>query len=79
MYQEIYEAMCGQIAKQLHCTPDKLTEDTRFLEDLGAKSYDYLHLAVFLEAEYDVDLPYMKFSKNKTLKEMAEYVAKEVG
>jgi len=76
MYEEIFETMVNHLVEVKHWDPEKMTEDALFAEDLGGKSLDLAHLATFLEAEFDVDVPYMKFVKQKTLGEMAKFVAK---
>ena len=74
MYEEILNAIYGQVASMKHMGKDGLKEDMLFVEELGGKSLDVAQLASFLEGEFDVDLPYMKFSKQKTLGDMARFV-----
>lgn len=74
MYEEILNALIDYLTDCKKLAKESMTEDTLFQEDLGGKSVDIAHLAAFLEAEYDVDLPYMKFSKQKTLGDMARFV-----
>lgn len=54
---------------------DTLNENTRFVEDLNAKSVNYSQLTTYLESELDVEIPFMKFRRNKTLGEAVDFVA----
>ncbi|MGI6333991.1 MAG: acyl carrier protein [Saccharofermentanales bacterium] len=74
MYDEILDAIIERLAKTKHIQKASMSETTLFVEDLNGKSLEIAHLATFLEAEFDVDLPYMKFSKQRTLGDMARFV-----
>ena len=76
MYEEVLEAIVKYLTENRHWDEAALKEDALFVEDLGGKSLDIAHLATYLEAEFDVDVPYMKFCKQKTLGEMAKFVEK---
>ena len=54
---------------------DTLTEDTEFEADLKARSQNVTMMLNVLEDEYDVEIPYMKFRRCKSLGESAEFVA----
>lgn len=69
--QKIIERACVLYGKK----PEELNENTRFLEDLGAKSVNASQMTTFLEDEFDVEVPYMEFRRKKTIGEAAEYVA----
>lgn len=76
MYQEALEAIINRLAEVKKLDPETLNENTHFYEDLSGTSLELAHLGTFLESEFDVDLPYMKFSKQKTLGEMAKFIEK---
>ena len=54
--------------------PEELNENTRFVEDLGAKSGNITQITTFLEDEYDIEIAFMKFRRKKTVGEAAEFV-----
>lgn len=60
-------------AKKVFTTED-ITPETRFKEDLNAKSLSIAQLMNALEDEYDVEVPYMEFKRKATIAEAAEYV-----
>ena len=59
--------------------PEELSADTRFVEDLKAKSVNVVQIITVLEAEYDVQITYMEARRRKTLGEMANYIAELCG
>ncbi len=53
----------------------ELGENTKFSEDLNAKSMNYSQIVIQLEDDFGVEIAYMEFTRRKTLGEAAEYVA----
>ena len=45
------------IAEVLNIDADSITEDTTFVDDLGADSLDLFELVMALEEEYNVEIP----------------------
>jgi len=45
------------VCDQLSSTPDKVTRDTSFINDLGADSLDTVELVMELEDEFGVSIP----------------------
>lgn len=48
------EKMKELIVNYVDVTPDDITADSRFVEDLGFNSYDFMSLLGELENEFDV-------------------------
>jgi acyl carrier protein len=69
-YQKIVERTCVLFGK----TPEELSEETRFIEDLGAKSGNVSQMTTFLEDEFDVEISFMEFSRRPTLGMAADYI-----
>jgi acyl carrier protein len=69
--QKIIERACVLFKKK----PEELNENTRFMEDLGAKSGNVSQMTTFLEDTFDVEIAFMEFRRKKTIGEAAEYVA----
>jgi acyl carrier protein len=59
--------------------PGALSADTKFVEDLNAKSVNYVQIIAVLADEYDVEINFMEFRRKKTLGEAAEFVAQLCG
>jgi len=69
--QKIIERACVLFGRK----PEELSANTRFMEDLGAKSGNVSQMTTFLEDEFDVEISFMEFRRKKTIGEAAEYVA----
>lgn len=53
--------------------PDTLSKETNF-EQFEPKSVHYSQMTTFLEDEFDIEVPYMKFKRCKTIEEASEYI-----
>lgn len=71
MLEEIIELVKGQ----LDCSAIKVTEATRFKEDLAADSLDLFELAMAAEEEFGVEIPSEAFASMKTVGDVADYIA----
>ncbi|MDR0719438.1 MAG: phosphopantetheine-binding protein [Treponema sp.] len=76
---EAIEILVKKAAGIFGKNPADLGADTRFIEDLQAKSVNFVQLSAALEEEYEVEVPYMEFRKKKTFGEAADYIAKMFG
>jgi acyl carrier protein len=68
--QKIIERVCEIFGKQ----ESDVGEDTRFVEDLGAKSGDLTQITTFLEDEFEIEIPFMEFRRKATIGDAAEFV-----
>lgn len=68
--QKIKERCCVLFGKEI----EELDENTRFIEDLGAKSGNVSQMTNFLEDEFDVEISFMEFRRRTTLGMAAEYI-----
>lgn len=68
--KKIMERCCVLFGK----TMEELSEDTRFIEDLGAKSGNVSQMTNFLEDEFDVEISFMEFRRRVTLGMAADYI-----
>ncbi len=50
----LYEKICALIAEQFSISPDTLTPDTLFEENLGADSLDIVELSMALEEMFEI-------------------------
>ena len=71
----IQEKIIQRISAILGISPETVNEDSKFIEDLNAKSGNMSQLVNFLEDEYDVEIAYMDFRRKKTVGQAAEYIA----
>lgn len=75
--KEIYEKLVERAAPLFGKTKDELSETTRFAEDCNAKSTHYSQITTYLEDEFDTEIPYMSFRRQKTIGEAVNYVLTE--
>ncbi len=57
MTDDIFGRIRGIIADQLGLEEDEVSEDSDFIEDLGADSLDIVELIMELEEEFDLEIP----------------------
>lgn len=77
--EEVIELLKNRAAELFGVDPETLSGETRFEEDLKCKSVDYVKFTVALEDEYDVEVPFMSFRRNKTFAEAADYMSELTG
>lgn len=62
------------VVQQLGVSPDQVTEDAKFIEDLGADSLDQVELVMALEEEFGADIPDEEAEKLTTVGDAIKYV-----
>ena len=74
--EEVLAKMIETVADILGKPQEELRGDTTF-ESLNVKSVNLVQIIAVLEDEYDAEIPFMQFRRNKTLAEAAKYIAEE--
>ncbi len=64
------------VAEQLGVNKDQVTEETSFVNDLGADSLDTVELVMELEEEFDINIPDDAAEKIQTVGEAIGYIEK---
>lgn len=62
------------IASQLNIKEDKLTDDAKIIDDLGADSLDIVEMFMALEEEFEITIPDEKVVELKTVKNVVDFV-----
>ncbi len=62
------------VMEQLGVSEDQITEDAKFIEDLGADSLDQVELVMALEEEFGADIPDEDAEKMTTVGEAIRYI-----
>lgn len=73
MREEILEKMIERAAPLFGMDKASITEDTTFAQ-CNAKSAHISQITTFLEDEYDMEIPFMNFRRQKTFGEAADFV-----
>jgi acyl carrier protein len=77
--EEILGKIIARAAEVFKVDPATLSANTRFVEDLKAKSVNLVQIIAILEDTYDVQINFMDFRKRPTLGEAAQFVAQLCG
>ncbi|TFB08087.1 acyl carrier protein [Candidatus Atribacteria bacterium MT.SAG.1] len=64
------------IVDQLGVDESKITENSSFVDDLGADSLDIVELIMAFEEEFDVEIPDEDAEKMKTIGDAIKYLDK---
>lgn len=68
------EKMQEIIAEQLSVSPETVTAESSFKEDLGADSLDLFELVMALEDEYSVEIPSEDLEQLTTVQKVMDYL-----
>lgn len=72
--EEVLAALISRVASVFGKDESEITEETRFKEDLGAKSTQITQITVHMEDLIDAEVPYMQFNRKATVGEAADYL-----
>lgn len=72
--EEVLAALISRVAAVFGIPESDITEDTRFKEDLAAKSTQITQITVHMEDLIDAEVPYMQFNRKATVGEAADYL-----
>ncbi len=64
------------IAEQLEIALDEVTNEKRFVEDLGADSLDIVELVMSMEDEFDTQIPNEDAERIQSVGDAVSYVKK---
>lgn len=71
MLEEFKELICQYVDVE----EDKITEDARFMEDLGFNSFDFMSLVGEVEERYDVEVEERDVVQIRTVKDAMDYIS----
>jgi len=75
--EEILGKVKAVVAEKLNVGEDQVTEDAKFVEDLGADSLDQVELIMALEDEFSLKIPEEDAEKLMTVGAAVDYVLKK--
>ena len=70
MFEELKKVICEYV----DVNPEEIREDSRFIEDLGFTSYDFMSLVGELEDKYDIEVNERDVVNIKTVGQAIEYI-----
>lgn len=69
------EKLKNIITEYVDVDESKITENARFVEDLGFNSYDFMCMIGQVEEEFDVEVQERDVIQIKTVKEAIDYIS----
>lgn len=72
MFEQLTEIICNYV----EVDRDNITPDSRFMEDLGFTSFDFMSMLGELEEELDLEVDLSEVSELRTVGEAVEYLEK---
>ena len=70
----IEERVIKIVCDQMGTTPDKITKETSFINDLGADSLDTVELVMEFEDEFEISIPDEDAEKIQTVGNAVAYI-----
>ena len=70
MFEELKEMICEYVDVE----PGEIREDSRFVEDFGFNSYDFMSMVGEIEEHWDVEVDEREVVNVKTVKDAMEYI-----
>lgn len=64
------------LAEQLNIAPEKITKESRLLEDLGADSLDFVEMLMSLEDEFGISISDEQAKEMKTVGDVVDFIEK---
>ncbi len=71
MLEELKEIICQYVDVE----EEKITEDARFMEDLGFNSFDFMSLVGEVEERYDIEVEEREVVQIRTVKDAMDYIS----
>lgn len=72
MFEKLVEIICNYVEVE----PENVTPDSRFMEDLGFTSFDFMSMLGELEDEFDVEIDQQEIADIRTVQEAIDYLEK---
>ena len=72
MFEKLAEIICNYVEVE----QESITPESRFMEDLGFTSFDFMSMLGELEDEFDVEIDQQEAANIRTVGEAAAYLEK---
>ena len=72
--EEVFDKVKEIIVEQLGVAENAVTEESSFIDDLGADSLDIVELIMALEEEFDIEIPDSDAEKVVTVGDVVDYI-----
>jgi len=75
---DVFSTLKEIIVEELNVTPEQVTPEARFQEDLGADSLDVVELVMKIEEKFNIEIPDEDAEKIRTVKDAVEYIESKI-
>lgn len=72
MFEKLSEIICNYVEVE----PGDIHPESRFMEDLGFTSFDFMSMLGELEEEFDIEIDQKEAANIQTVREAVEYLEK---
>lgn len=72
MFDKLVEIICNYV----EVDPEKITSESRFMEDLGFTSFDFMSMLGEIEDEFDIEIDQQEAVDIRTVGEAVAYLEK---
>lgn len=70
MFEKLVEIICNYVEVE----PEKITPDSRFMENLGFTSFDFMSMLGEIEDTFDIEVDETEVVKIRTVGEAVDYI-----
>ena len=70
MFEKLVEIICNYVEVE----PEKITPESRFMEDLGFTSFDFMSMLGEVEDTFDIEVDETEVVKIRTVGEAVDYI-----
>lgn len=70
----MFDDLKDKLSEYVDTPIDEITENSRFIEDLGLNSFEFMSLLGYLEDEYDIEVDENEILNIKTVGEAVSYI-----
>jgi acyl carrier protein len=77
--EEILAKIRDIVVEELGVSGEKVTEEARFIEDLGADSIGVMELVMKMEEAFDIQIPDQDIEKIRTVRDAIDYILSKKG
>lgn len=70
MFEKLAEVICNYVEVE----KENIHPESRFMEDLGFTSFDFMSMLGELEEEFDIEIEQQEVSDIRTVQEAADYL-----
>lgn len=72
MFERLVEIICNYVEVE----PNQVTPESRFMEDLGFTSFDFMSMLGQIEDDFDVEIDQKEAADIRTVQEAVDYLEK---